>query len=120
MPDDTADFSEEFHTVEKRMQAAADVRLEARREIDAAVQLVHARLTRTAAFEICDFSIKGKSISVVRGGHAIAVIASVGGQEFEITRPGAGKIAGPISIGGVGEAIAELVLEGNVSRPGAS
>lgn len=116
MPDDTSDFSAEFRTVETRMQAAADARLEARREVDEAVQLVCERSRRTAAFEACEFSVKGKSINVVRGKHVIAVIASVGGQEFEITRPGAGKIAGPINISGVGEAIAGLVLEDNITQ----
>ena len=117
MPDDTTDFSEEFRTVEIRMQAAEEGRLKARQEVDEAVRLVHARLSRTAAFGNCEFPMKGKAINVVKGGHVIASIGSVGGKEFEITRPGAGKIAGPISISGVGEAIAELVLEGKTGRP---
>ncbi len=112
MPDDTADFSEEFRTVEARMRAATEARLEARREAEEAVQIVHGRLVRTGAFEICDFSVKGQSINVVRGQHVIAVIKNVGAQQFEISRPGAGRIAGPISMSGVGEAIAGLVLEG--------
>ena len=70
-------------------------------------------LRRTEAFSACEFTLKGNSISVVRGGNVMAVIASVGGQEFDVSRPGAGKIAGPITVSGVGEAVAGLVLEMN-------
>ncbi|MFT5510509.1 MAG: hypothetical protein ACI89J_003603 [Hyphomicrobiaceae bacterium] len=113
MSDDTTDFSEEFRTVETRKLAAAEARLEARREVEQVVQLVYARLGRTAAFSMCEFSVKGKTINVVKGRHVIAAISNIGGQDFEVSRPGAGKIAGPISISGVGETIAGLILDDN-------
>ena len=115
MSEDLTDYSEEFRIVEARLKDAAEARQEARRQIEGAVQNVHGRLTRTAAFELCEFTLKGNAISVVRGGNVIGVITSANGQEFDVSRPGAGKIAGPISASGVGETIAGLVLD-NGSR----
>ena len=120
MTDDVSDFSEEVRTVEARLQAAADVRRKARQESEEAMQLVYGRLGRTPTFAKCEFALKGKSISVSRAGHVFAVITNVGGQVFDLSRPGAGKIAGDLSISGVGEAVAELVLADEANRATAS
>lgn len=113
---DESDFSVEAEAVENRLRAAADVRQQARQVSEASLLLVHGRLQRTAAFAPCQFMLKGKSISVTRAGNVIAVITNTGGETYDLSRPGAGKIADGLSMSGLGEAIAELIFANEASR----